>query len=276
MLSPFAPRLRRAGAALLAAALVAAALAPRTASAQGRVVVNADEWTLSDAFITGGARDGDVFARNVRDWLTGGVAGSLLAYSGNFGLTGSTLASTMSTNGYSWTQVTPGSAAATTAWANLGSYRAVFLGGNAVPSLTELTTYVDGGGSVYLMGGTGFSLPGGEDTYWDQFLARFGLDFGTSYNGIAGDIATGAYAAQGPFGGALFTGVGDLYQNNGNSVLNAAVLPSDVTRQIFIAQQNGLFGAAAITPSAVPEPMTYLLVGGGLLVILPVARRRRR
>jgi len=269
-------RLRRALAVTLGAVLAAWTVAPRLASAQRRLVVNADEWTLGNGNIVAAPDNGDVFARNVRNWLTGGAAGNVLAYSSNFGLNGSTLASVMSTNGYTWTQVDPGTAAGNTAWANRNSYRAIFLGGNEVPSLTDLIDYVNGGGSVYLMGGTGFSLPGGEDTYWDPLLARFGLDFGTSYNGIGGDIATSGFAAQGPFGAALFTGVSNLYQNNGNSVLNAGALPSNVTRQIFIAQQNGLFGAAAIAPSVTtPEPATYVLLSTGLVAIGAVVRRRR-
>jgi hypothetical protein len=267
---------RRLFTTLTAAVLTAAMLTPSAMSAQRRLVVNADEWTLDNCCIAG-TRNGDVFAINVRNWLTGGVAGNLLGFSNTEpGISDGALGAVLNTNGYTWTQVTPGTVAAANAWANRSSYSAIFLGGQVVPNMTELIDYVTAGGSVYLMGGTGFTLPGGEDTYWDPFLARFGLDFGTSYNGIGGDINTSAFATQGPFGAALFTNVNVLFQNNGNNVLNAAVLPADVTRQLFVANQSSLFGAAVINMSNVPEPSTYLLLGSGILAIGFVARRRAR
>ena len=70
-----------------------------SAWAQGKIVVANDEWTLSNSGYSN-APDADRFARNVASWFTGGGSGNFLAYTNNFGLTGTQLANTMASAGY--------------------------------------------------------------------------------------------------------------------------------------------------------------------------------
>ena len=54
-----------------------------------------------------------------------------------------------------------------------------------------LVSYVNGGGNVYINGVTGVGGSASEAAAWNTFLNAFGLDFASTYNGIAGVIATG-------------------------------------------------------------------------------------
>jgi len=69
----------------------------------GKIVVNADEWTLADSGFAK-APDAGTFATNIAKWFTGGRStGKFHAYSTNCGLTESSLAETMTKAGYTWT-----------------------------------------------------------------------------------------------------------------------------------------------------------------------------
>lgn len=170
------------------------------ASAQGRIVVNHDEWTLSNqAWYAAPAQ----FALNVGAWFAGGAPGNFLVRSSNFGLTGVGLASTMLAAGHSWT-IDPA------APATLGSflqYDAVFLAGNSVDNAL-LADYVRAGGNVYI--GAGTSDNNDDDSKWDAFLTQFGLRL-ESLNFLNGSP---------PISSAhpLFQGVASLYHLNGNDV----------------------------------------------------------
>ena len=72
----------------------------------GMIVLANDEWTLSETGYSHTVSDPGVFATNVAGWFTGGSAGNFLAYSSNFGLTGSSLAfRTMGDNNFSGSRV---------------------------------------------------------------------------------------------------------------------------------------------------------------------------
>jgi hypothetical protein len=187
----------------LAAATPAAPLANN-----GKLVVNNDEWTLSDAGF-GNAPDAALFAQNVANWFTGGAPGDFLAYSNNFGLAGNSLALAMTSAGHNWTQSTAGPFTLP----GLLSYDAVFLTADTGVDLMVLTAYVQAGGSVYLCAGT--SNPAAERANYDPFLQTFGLQFETAYNGLIGNQAISSPHP-------IFALVSDLYQNNGLSVLGSA------------------------------------------------------
>jgi len=134
--------------------------------AQGKIVVANDEWTLSDTGYLN-APDAGRFAKNVASWFTGGGSGNFLAYTNNFGLTGTELANTMANAGHTWTVSTAG----TLNLSLMQNYDAIFLGGyytNIV--IADLIQYVQNGGNVYLMGGTGVGGAASEAGFWNPFL----------------------------------------------------------------------------------------------------------
>jgi choice-of-anchor A domain-containing protein len=171
----------------------------------GRIVVNHDEWTLSDSGLLQAAH-GATFARNVAQWFTGGRPGRFLAYTTNFGLRDRNLAAVMTQAGHSWTAGTTQPFTLET----LRKYDAVFLGGTPV-NLTVLTEYVRGGGNVYLMGGTGDGGASYEANLWNPFLQAFGLRFAPVYNGVCSVVGLSSTHP-------VLSGVSSLYYCNGNSV----------------------------------------------------------
>jgi len=206
------------------------------ASTVGRVVVNHDEWTLSNVGFAN-APDAGQFALSVASWFTGGALGDFLAYSNNFSLVQSSLANTMTGAGHGWTVVNP----ATTPLPDLSQFDAVFLAGNVVDNQT-LIDYVNSGGNVYLAGGTGvffFPTAFDEAAAWNTFLNAFNLNFGAPYNGVGGTLPITSTHP-------IFDGVDALYQLNGNSV--SELDPSNPNTSILeFSGPHGLYGVFAVT-----------------------------
>ncbi|UCG67998.1 MAG: hypothetical protein JSV09_09155 [Thermoplasmata archaeon] len=202
----------------------------------GKIVVNNDEWTFSETGFLTKPTDTAQFALNVANWFTDGNTGNFLAYSTNFGLTGSTLTSTMTGAGHTWTV----SIAIDFSLPNLLQYDAIFLAGNAADN-TVLIDYVNAGGNVYLAGGTGWYGPIVEAQMWNTFLNAFGLNFGEYYNLVhvlSGIPVTSAHP--------IFNNVNYLYYNNGNSV--SELDPSNPDTDILeIWNNEGLIGIYAPT-----------------------------
>ena len=191
---------------------------------QSKIFVNNDEWTLTNHGFSA-APQAAQYMENLCNWFTGGGPGNFLAYSGNFGLNGSTLKNVMANLGHSYTVST----SVPFTVENLLTYDAVFLGGNAVDQQV-LIDYVNAGGNVYVMAGTGWGGAAGEAANWNTFLAEFGLQFQPYYNGIGGVFPTNSSHP-------VFDNVSHLYSNNGNSIY----LTTPPNPDTEIIMQPGLF-----------------------------------
>jgi hypothetical protein len=231
----------------------------------GRIVLTNDEWTLSDyGFSTPGTQPGQ-FAKNVAQWFTGST-GNFLVYSSNFGLTGSSLSSAMTGAGYGWTVNSSPSFDPSLSY--LQGFNAVFLAGNAVNNAT-LTQYVNGGGNVFLEGGTGVVGAAAEAAQWNTFLNGFGLGFNDYYQGIGGAVPISSPHP-------IFAGVSALYQNNGNDTLD--INAADPRSQVLVMDATGGHGLYAVYDGgsvSVPEPGVLLLLGAGLIGLLGLKRKRQ-
>jgi len=207
----------------IALTAAAAALFTPCAAAGGRIVVANDEWTLSNQGFASAANPTQ-FVENVADWFTGGAAGHFLVRSGDFGLTGTSLASAMTSAGHTWTV----NIGASDSVANLLNYDAVFIC-QTVPNLANLTAYVQAGGNVYLAAGTNVN----DANTWDPFLHAFGLDL-AGLNNLSGVVPI---ASAHP----LFAGVSALYNNNGNDVVDLE--PANPANQVLVTSGvHGLYG----------------------------------
>ena len=233
------------------------ALATTASAFAGKIIVDNDEWTLSNSgFASAGYANATAYAQNAAQFLTGGPAGGTTKIwidSSNFGLNGSDLRTAL--GAYNLTDA----GFSTFTLFNLQSYQAVFLSGDNLTAGEEsaLVNYVRGGGSVYVAAGTGVISGGaaGEAAQWNAFLNPFSLDLATSYNGINGALAiTGA--------SPIFAGVSQLYYIHGNPVratgLGAQIITSDPSGA-------GLIGT--YSASTAPEPSTILLAAGALAVL---------
>jgi hypothetical protein len=218
---------------LLLCAALSAALLSAPASA-GVVIVNHDEWTL----YTG--PNAAAFGANIANYFAGGPGGNFLIYSNNFGLNNSTLINAITSAGHTVTVNT----GVTFDLPTLSAYTGISLGGYiGAYNATVLTNYVNGGGHVYLAGGTGAISP--EETLWDSFLNNFGFDFGTSYNGISGNIAPSTSHP-------IFAGISSLYYDNGNTVILTGVSPYAQLIAVDPASGAGLIGIYEEQSGAIP------------------------
>ncbi len=211
-------------------------------SAQGRIFVAHDEWTLSDNGFAANSASTQQFVRNVADWFTGGQPGAFRVWSNDFGFTGGQLGQVMTTAGHTWTVSTSG----TFDLATLQQYDAVFVGVYTTGvDANVLTQYVQSGGCVYICGGSGGD--GLASLAWNPFLHNFGLGFAANYNGLSGVRSITSLHP-------LFAGVSTLYENNGNSVglagqlnANAQVLQAAATQGLYAIYDGGLAPTAYCT-----------------------------
>lgn len=249
----------------LKAGLLCVLLCTTGAANAGYLVVNNDEWTLSNTGFANSPSAG-TFVNNITNLFNGDQPGNFLAYSNNFGLTESSLANAVTASNHggaghnTWTVST----ALPFTIATLQNYDAVFLGGFYVDQQVVIN-YIQGGGNVYIAAGTGAGGAAAEANAWNLILATAGLAFQQSYNGISGNVAP-----VGPH--PLLAGVSTLYFNNGNTVLDLAPLNSNGEILFALNGQGmlalGQYGAlpppSEFSPPGVPEPASLVLLALGL------------
>ena len=173
-------------------ALTAACVALPALAQPGRVIAIGDEWLLSDeAFVQQPGQSAQL-ATNIAGYFNGSTGNflvlsnsSAITFPGQRGVLGDGLANVMINAGRSWI-VNPEEF--TLSLAALQSYDAVFFSGTAgsgTANASILAQYVNGGGNVLVMAGTGdFGSPEAEANAWNPFLNQFGLGFGGSWFGL--------------------------------------------------------------------------------------------
>ncbi|HEY9284585.1 MAG TPA: RHS repeat-associated core domain-containing protein [Pyrinomonadaceae bacterium] len=196
-----------------------------TASPKGNIVVNHDEWTISDEGFAA-APDAAQFARNLASFFAGGRPGKFLAYSSSFAVTDEHFASTLAAAGHTLVVST----SVDLSPPNLLQYDGIFLAGDPADNAV-LINYVKAGGNVYLALGTGAGGAFAEAARWRTFLNAFDLSARAEYNLITGVFPV---TAQHP----VFAGVGNLFYGNGQSVNRLRL--SDPHAAVL---QSGFFGS---------------------------------
>lgn len=238
---------------VLAACCSIATLSPALVSPAkaGHIVASNDDWVFSDwGFQL--SPDAGTFAQNIASWFAGGEAGSFLVYSNHFGLTGTSLANSMTSAGHGWTIDTSIPFNLST----LMTYDGIFLGETPVDN-SVLVDYVNADGNIYV-----FSGGDTEPPKWNDFLGEFGLRFESENNGLYGSIPISSSHS-------LFEGVEYLYHDIGTSVID--LNPSNPQNQVLVNYE-GEWLFAVFDSEVIPEPATVLLFGLGSLLL----RRRHR
>lgn len=198
----------------LASALMPEGVTPGVSAAiraggPGRIIAFHDEWALANhsfELSTGSPQ----FARNVARFLAGGRAGRFLAWSDNVGLRGDSVAATMRAAGHVWVNTQRRDLTLD----DLEQFDAVFVGGGIVPPAALLDAYVQAGGGVYVLGGTGETpgaSPAHEAAHWNAFLHRYGIEFAPEWNQVSGVYA---YATA----DSLLEGVAGMFEGIGQSL----------------------------------------------------------
>ena len=255
---------------LVSALLLAAA---STAHAQ-RVVAMGDEWMLTNSAFTVNFPAATQLATQLGAFIANGNANANFAVISpeseiNPTGQGSTLASTMTGLGYTWSHLPTGPFNLAT----ISAYDGIVVcngPGFGPANAAILTQYVNSGGSVVVIGGTG-GLGGAfsEAAAWNTFLNNFGLQFNAPYIGPPTQIQLPLVPNTNPVG----AGVPVTRWSFGHRVTE--LNPSNPLTDIVF----GAFGNPAnpeirgvIGTYAVPAPGTFMILGSATLL---VARRRR-
>ncbi len=222
----------------------------------GRIIAIGDEWLLSDPAFTNQPAQTTQLADNIATFFTQNTPSRFLVYStspfvppGKRGVLGDSLANRMLSLGHTW-EVNP---AVPFTLATLQNYRGVFLSGVAgsgAANAAVLKSYVNQGGNVLVMAGTG-DIAGGagpEAGAWNFFLNQFGLSFGGTYFGLgAGLLNVPTLASANPLG-KLITVVEWGY---GHNVTN--LQPGNPT--VELAVYGDFTGMTPLLPSGPIQPI---------------------
>ncbi|GBL15644.1 hypothetical protein MTo_02959 [Microcystis aeruginosa NIES-1211] len=202
----------------------------------GKIIVANDEFTLSDSGFSNAPDDSLLFAQNIANYFANGKKGSFLAYSDNLGFTGFQLSKALTDAGHQW-KVAPN---LPFTLETLQQYDGVFLGGSPVDNQV-LIDYVNSGGNVYLMAGTGitgsFDSITSEANAWKDFLNNFGLSLANQWNEFYGNIPIN------PSSHPILANIDQLYQQYGQTIID---LNANDNQGVLIAKSNDGQGLYAI------------------------------
>jgi hypothetical protein len=252
----------------------------------GRIVAIGDEWLLSDPAFVQQPSQTLQLANNIAGYFSG-ATGNFLVLSnsgpssiGQRGVLGDSLATAMINGGHAWI-VNPEDFVISLA--SLQSYDAVFFSGgvgSGAANASILAQYVNGGGSVLVMAGTGdFGSAPGEADAWNPFLNQFGLGFGNSWFGLPTDqnlINAPTLPSTHPLG-SLLNGVLWGY---GQTAMDLD--PSDPLNEVALF---GNFVGVNVPPTSSPEATPVIATynvpvptpgAGGLLALSALALTGRR
>ncbi|MFB2891542.1 lamin tail domain-containing protein [Aerosakkonemataceae cyanobacterium BLCC-F50] len=210
----------------------------------GRIVVNADEWTFSDRGFQN-APDTATFANNLAKYFVGDEKGKFHVLSNNWGLTESSLEETMTKSGHTWTKGMD----IPINLATLEQYDAIFIGGDPIDNQV-LIEYVKNGGKVYLWAGTGQGGSQLEANNWNTFLAEFGLKLQKSSNTVSENVVVNK-------NDPLFSGVKTLYQDRGIHIID--LQPDSSLNQIILTNNTsgqGLMATAEFIKTPIRQTAT--------------------
>ena len=210
---------------MLRIGLIGLALAGSALADDGLVIVANDEWTLSNTGFTQAGDSAVTYVENIIALMGG--AGDYIAVTNNFGLNETSLKNAVEGTGSTWTVMNTAPSLE-----ELQTYDGVFAGGNPSGLTTSLLrAYVDAGGCLYIMAGTG---GGGEVPLFNGVMHLNGLSIEPNTNGIIGliDVSSATHP--------LLDGVDQLYQNNGRSVVDLA--DGDDAEVVFTLDEDGLYG----------------------------------
>jgi hypothetical protein len=238
----------------LAVAATALCLAATTASS-ATIVVSADEWALSDTgYANAGLANVDTYVQNI----VAEFGPRLHAFSTNFSYTGAQLAASMANAGATYST----GLGITFDLPTLSTFDGILLGGNYLSDAEEtvLGQFVAGGGSVYIVAGTGIGGAAAEAEAWNDFLSPFDIQLIGSYVGPTGNVAVS--------GDPLFSGVSQLYQDNANGM--------QLTSKVVCCASQPLYAVSRDSTTVIPLPASGLLFMPILLVCGYLLRRRAR
>ncbi len=219
----------------------------------GRIVINSDEWPLSDPGFTNAAGlNASNFAVNLATFLAP-ANNNILIYSNDFGLTQSSLSTVLTNAGYNVTT--------TTGAFNPSGFGAIFLAGSLHSATTsDLINFVNSGGGVYIAAG----ISGSSDlsaNLFNPFLNTFGLGFSSSFAFIGGFLDAIDSQVH-----PLFGGVSQLYYDGVNEALGTGASPFASVVEFQGTSSFGLI-ASYDGPDQVPEPASALLVALGTAIL---------
>lgn len=243
-------------------------------ASDGRIIAIGDEWLLSDlAFSQLGAQTSQL-ATNIAGFFAAGPSASFGVFTNSPIAFGTSLDSHMTGLGHSW-NTNPGAFTLATLMQHDGVFLAGIPGSGSADAAI-LAQYVQSGGNVLVMAGTGaFGDPTAEAVAWDPFLNQFGLGFGPSWFGPDVTIQVPAN----PSSHALGSSISTVLWGYGQTALDLD--PLDPRNEVaifgdFTGVANPPIGNVAsqsvIATYNVPAPGAAALLGlGGLM-----ATRRRR